>query len=66
MVNCISVYLEGDTVYCYYVLQLLAARLPELAVSRLERLDCFHWIFPKHWGEYQSKLSTDHLSGERI
>ena len=37
-----------------YGLQPLAARLLEL-VSKLERLDCFHWSTLSK-GEYQSKL----------
>ena len=45
-------------------LQLLAARLPELA-STLERLKCFQWFFSEHRRECQSKLSSYQMSGER-
>lgn len=50
-----------ESSYKYYALQLLAARLPELA-SKLERLDCFHWFYSEHRRGYQSKLYS---SGER-
>ena len=56
-----ELYLKGATVI--YGLQPLAARLPELA-SKLERIDCFHWCYSEYSREYQSKLSTDHSSGE--
>ena len=50
--------------YCYYALQPITLKLTSVEVAKLERLDCFHWFFSKLRKEYQSKLCTDHLSGE--
>ena len=33
--------------------------------SKLKRLDGFQWFFFEYRRDYQSKLSTDHLSGEQ-
>ena len=47
-----------------YGLHPLGARLSELA-SKFERLNCFHWLRSLYRTEYQNKLSSDYLSGER-
>ena len=59
-----ELYLNGATDSCLFAAMATCSNIAELA-SKLERLDCSHWFYSKHRREYQSKLTTDHSSGER-